>query len=112
MTFKIQPTLPIKYTLAAHQALPNYPTHQDFMFDVVSHLVRVAEQRGKNWDAKDIKFSVKTLNYVFGDNMKSDEFRDRIKGILKDLIESGSLIKNGEFIFIENSEFSRYYTIS
>jgi hypothetical protein len=112
MTFKIQGTLPIKYTLAAHQSLPNYPTHLDFMFDVVSHIVRVAEQKGKAWDPRDVKFSVKTLNYVFGDNMKSDEFRARIIAILKDLIESGALVKNGDFIFIEDSEFSRYYTVS
>lgn len=109
--FKIQSLLPIKYSLSVHQALPSYPTHQDFMFDVASHLVKVSEKRGKAWDPDDLKFSVKTLTYVFGDNMKSEEFIDRIKAILRDLLDSGALIKNGTFIFITADEFSKYYEI-
>lgn len=112
MNFNIQPTLPIKYAMKVHQSLPNYPTHQDFMFEIISYIVRVTEQKEKDWDNNDIKFSAKTLKYVFGENVKSEEFLDRIKTILKDLIESGVLIKRGEFIFIEAEEFSKYYSIS
>jgi hypothetical protein len=112
MNFNIQPTLPIKYAMKVHQALPNYPTHQDFMFEIISYIVRVTEQKEKDWDPNDIKFSAKTLKYIFGDNVKSEEFLDRIKTILKDLIESGALAKRGEFIFISADEFSKYYSIS
>ena len=69
MTFKINQTLPIKYSLNVHNALPSYPTEADFVFDVASHLVRVADVKGKDWDIEDIKFSTKTLKYVFGDRM-------------------------------------------
>lgn len=112
MNFKIQETLPIKYSLGLHQSMPNYPTSQDFMFDVISHLVRVAESREKEWDPTDIKFSVKTLKYVFGDNTKSEEFLGRIKVILKDLIDSETIERRGEYLYINASEFSRYYSIS
>jgi len=112
MNFNVQSTLPIKYAMKVHQSLPNYPTRQDFMFEICSYIVRVTEQKEKDWDPNDIKFSAKTLKYVFGNNVKSEEFLDRIKSILKDLLESGALTKRGEFIFIEADEFSKYYAIS
>ena len=61
MTFKINPNLPIKYTLALHTAMPKYPSSQDFMFDVSAHIVRVTEVKSKEWNSDDIKFSTKTL---------------------------------------------------
>ena len=112
MIFNIQKGLPIKYSLGIHSALPNYPTETDFIFDVASHLVRVTEVKSKDWSADDIKFSTKTLKYVFGDHMNSDEFRTKIKELLKCLLEKGSLIKKGEFIFIPESEFSKYYLLA
>lgn len=112
MTFNIQQTLPIKYSLGLHQATPNYPTSQDFMFDVISHLVRVAEAREKEWDSSDIKFSTKTLKYVFGERVKSEEFIDRIKVILKELLDSGIIERRGDNLYISEEEFTRYYSIS
>jgi hypothetical protein len=79
------------------------------MFDVTSHIVKVADQKEKALGQADLKFSVKTLKYMFGDNMKSEEFVDRIKIILKDLTESGVLLKQGEHILIDETEFSKYY---
>jgi hypothetical protein len=92
--------------------MPNYPTTQDFMFDVISYLIRVTESREKEWDPADIKFSVKTLKYVFGENTKSEEFLGRIKAILKDLIDSEMLERRGEYLYISEQEFLRYYSIS
>lgn len=109
MTFKIQRDLPIKYVLGLHPAVPGYPSGPDFVFDVASHLVRVAEAKGKDWDPSDIKFSTKTLKYVFGENMNDESFREKVKSVLVDLLESGSLVKKGEFIFIPAGEFSKYY---
>ena len=112
MTFKIQTGLPVKYALALHSALPSYPNSFDFLFDVASHIIRVTELKSKDWDPTDIKFSTKTLKYVFGEHMASDLFKDKIKTILKGLIASGTLIKKGEFIFIPETEFSKYYIIA
>jgi hypothetical protein len=111
MIFKINQALPIKYVLGVHTALPKYPTEQDFMFDVAAHLVRVTEVKSKDWDPTDIKFSTKTLKYVFGDKMESEEFKTQIKSLLKILIDNGSLTKKGEFIFVPEKEFSKYYNI-
>jgi hypothetical protein len=112
MKFRINQDLPIKYTLNLHQSMQGYPTRQDFIFDVSTHLARVAEAKGKDWDPDDIKFSTKTLKYVFGENMQDEGFLQSMKSILSDLISTSALTKKGEFIFIPNSEFSKYYLLA
>jgi hypothetical protein len=112
MTFKLSSLAPLKYSLEAHIALPTYPTRQDFVFDIASYLIRVSESKSRKLDPEDLKFSTKTLKYVFNDKMNDDEFRDRIKLIMKDMIEDGSLVKSGENLVISQTEFLKLYTIS
>jgi len=112
MTFKINPGLPIKYALGVHPAMPSYPSSQDFMFDVASHIVRVTEVKSKDWSDDDIKFSTKTLKYVFGDRMHADDFKLKVRELLKSLLDNGTLSKKGDFMFIPESEFSKYFLIA
>ena len=112
MIFNLSQVAPLKYSLEAHIALPNYPTRQDFVFDITSYLIRVSENKSRKLDPDDLKFSTKTLKYVFSDKMNDDEFRDKIKLIMKDMIEDGSLEKAGENLVISQNEFLKLYTIS
>jgi hypothetical protein len=112
MIFNLSQVAPLKYSLEAHIALPNYPTRQDFVFDITSYLIRVSESKSRKLDPDDLKFSTKTLKYVFSDKMNDDEFRDKIKLIMKDMIEDGSLEKTGENLVISQNEFLKLYTIS
>ena len=111
MTFNLRSTVALKYVLDSHIALPNYPTHQDFLFDLLSYVVRVTTAKSKDFDQTDIKFSPKTLKYVFGEKL-TPEFLDRIKLLMKDLVEDGSLTKKGEFIIINEREFLKFYDIT
>lgn len=114
MLLTINPNLPIKYSLGLHQGMPNYPTQADFMFDVITYLLKTLENKGlltKNTDI-DLKFSVKTLKYVFGERLKSEEFVESIKNVLTDLVESGDLIKTGEYVSVTRDALSQYYLIS
>ena len=110
LTFKLNKTVPLKYQLDLHSSLPSYPTRQDFLFDVLSYLIRVAESKSKDWDSSSIKFSSKTLKYVFGDRL-TPEFLEKLKPIMKVLIEDGTLTKTGESLVISESTFSDFYTI-
>jgi hypothetical protein len=111
MIFKIQPNIPLKYLLDSHTALPSYPTRQDFMFDILSYIVKVTQIKSKDFDPEDIKFSTKTLKYVFGDKL-TPEFLEKIKLLMKGLIEDNILIKKGEFILVSQDEFLKFYIIS
>lgn len=112
MTFNINKTLPLKYLLDSHTALLSYPTEQDFLFDILSYIVRVSVSKSKPIDPKDIKFSTKTLKYVFGDRLANQEFTDKMKLIMKSLIEDGKLSKKGEYLQVSESTFLTYYEIS
>lgn len=112
MMINLNKTLPLKYILDTHTALLNYPTEQDFLFDIISYIVRVSVSKSKPIDPKDIKFSTKTLKYVFGDKLGNQEFTDKIKLIMQSLIEDGKLSKKGEYLQIDEPTFFTYYEIS
>ena len=111
MTLKISKQLPLKYILETHTALPSYPTRQDFVFDVLNYLIRVSDSKSKTFNPADIKFSSKTLKYVFGEKATDPDFLEKIKLIIKSLIEDGSLVKNGENLMISESYFLNFYTV-
>lgn len=110
MNYKINGDLPIKYELNVHKKLLSYPTHQDFMFDIISYLLKNDKSNELN-QIKEFKFSPKTLKYVFGENLKNDQFFSMIKEILRDLIESSVLKKEDSQFFINSSEIKKYYTL-
>lgn len=112
MTINLSTKLPLKYLLDTHTALLSYPTEQDFLFDILSYIVRVSVSKSKPIDPKDIKFSTKTLKYVFGDKLGNQEFTDKMKLIMKALIEDGKLSKKGEYLQVSESTFLTYYEIS
>lgn len=55
---------------------------------------------------------MKTLKYIFGDKLENQEFSEKLKLIMKSMIEDGSLIKNGEYLQIDEAVFLTYYEIS
>lgn len=112
MQINLTKTLPLKYVLDTHTALLSYPTEQDFIFDVLSYIVRVSVSKSKEIDPTDIRFSTKTLKYIFGDKLADQEFMDKIKLIMKSLIEEGKLVKKGEYLLVSETVFLTYYEIS
>lgn len=111
MSYKINPAMPIKYDLLVHTALPSYPTLPDFIVDVCSYLIKVHGTKKAELTKQDLKFSVKTLKYVFGTNMESDAFKLRLKENLQDGIALGHFTKEGDFIFISEETFTKYFSI-
>jgi hypothetical protein len=43
---------------------------------------------------------------------KKDKKKAKLKILIKDLLDTGLLIKKGEFIFMPESEFLKYYLIA
>lgn len=110
MKFLVNPKLPLKYQLECHTSLPKYPQKEDFMYDVTSYIVKVFEIKPKAWDPTDIKFSTKTLKYVFGDKY-SPELIEKLKPILRSLVEDGTLTRKGDFLHIRESDFLTYFSL-
>ena len=81
------------------------------MYDVTSYIVKVFEIKPKAWDPNEIKFSTKTLKYVFGDRF-TPEFIGKIKPIIRSLVEDGTLTAKGDFLYIRESDFLTYFSLT
>lgn len=109
INFKINPALPIKYELGLYRVLPTYPSETDFLFDIIQYIIRVCEIKNKEFNPAELKFSAKTLKYVFNENEVTSNFKDRLRLVIKSLIDSEKLIKRGEFLYINQAVFNELY---
>lgn len=108
MNYKLNQEIPLKYHLEVHSSLPNYPSNDDFIFDVINYLVKVFESKSKTLDSSSIKFSTKTLKYVYGDKF-NQEFIEKLKPIISSLVEEGILTKKDDTMVISKQVFEKFY---
>lgn len=109
INYKLKQDLPIKYELGLHKVLPSYPTETDFVFDIIQYIIRVCELKNKEFNPADLKFSAKTLKYVFNENEVTPDFKDKLRLVIKKLMDSETLIKKGEFLYINQAVFNELY---
>lgn len=102
--------LPIKYYLNLH-------SHKDLqdpiavLFDILQYLIKVAEVKGKQLDPHNLRFSTKTMKYIFGDQLKDETFKQEIVKKIKDLISQEFLEVKGEEINITTKGILTFYTL-
>lgn len=107
---KLRSDLPIKYYLNLH-------SHKDLqdelavLFDILQYLVKVAEVKSKQLDPQSLRFSTKTMKYIFGDQLKDETFKQDIVKKIKGLISQEFLEVKGEEIHITNNGILTFYTI-
>jgi len=102
--------LPIKYYLNVHQ----YEDLQDdlgVLFDISQYLLRVIEMKNKELDPQKLKFSSKTLKYVFGDRLQDETFKLNLVKRLRSLIASDFISVTGDEMLITNKGILTFYTI-
>ena len=109
ISFKLKSELPIKYELGLHRVLPSYPTETDFMIDIIQYIIKVCEIKDKSFNPSDLKFSAKTLKYVFNENEVTPGFKDKLRIVIKKLMDAETLIKRGEFLYINKAVFNELY---
>lgn len=109
INFKLKADLPIKYELSLHRVLPCYPTEKDFMVDIIQYIIKVCEIKHKEFNPADLKFSAKTLKYVFTENEVTPGFKDKLRLVIKKLMDTESLIKRGDFLYINQAVFTELY---
>jgi hypothetical protein len=71
----------------------------------------VIEVKNKELTLNNLKFSSKTLKYVFGDNIKDETFKANIVKNIKELISLECLKVNGETINVTEKGLTYFYTI-
>jgi len=110
MKLTLKQDLPIKYYLNLYNE-PGVADQYSTLYDILSYLIRVIESKNKELTLNNLKFSSKTLKYVFGDNLKDETFKSNIVKNIKELIAIDYLNVSGETISITENGLTYFYTI-
>jgi hypothetical protein len=110
MTLTLRSDLPIKYYLGLHRE-EGLRDDRAILFDIMGHLLRIAQSKQKEIVPETFRFSSKTMKYVFGDLVKDETFRlDLVKSI-KQLISTGDIEVSGETMAVTKKGLSAFYSI-
>lgn len=104
---KINSKLPIKYHLNLHLSGENL-NEDAIMFEIVRYLVNQINKK-EEADYSNIKFTSKTLKYVFGDKMMEDEFKNLVIEILKNNISIGMIETKNKNLLVTDKLLSKFY---
>lgn len=110
MMMKIRSDLPIKYYLNVHNE-EGLRDDLTILFDIIQYLIKVIQVKQKDLELKNLKFTSKSLKYIFGDNLKNETFKADLVKRLKNLIESENLKVNGDTIHITKKGLTNFYII-
>jgi hypothetical protein len=100
--------LPLKYylTLYTEEGLSDDFT---LLFEILQYIIRVANSKEKSLDLKNIKFSSKSLKYVFGDRINNETFKTNLVKSLKKMITDDYLVTEGDFIYFTKKGLTYFY---
>jgi hypothetical protein len=103
--------LPIKYYLNLYneEGLNDKFT---LLFEISQYIIRVAEVKNKDLSQDSMKFSSKSLKYVFGDRIKDETFKANLVKSLKELISDEFLTPKGDFIFFAKKGITYFYSLN
>lgn len=100
--------LPIKYYLNLYNE-EGLSDEFTLLFEIVQYIIRVANSKEKSLDLKNIRFSSKSLKYVFGDKIKDETFKTNLVKSLKTLINEEYLVTEGDFIYFTKKGLTYFY---
>ena len=108
MTMNLRSDLPIKYylTLYNEEGLSDEFT---LLFEILQYIIRVAASKDKDIDPDGMKFSSKSLKYVFGEKIKDETFKTNLVKSLKTMINEEYLTTQGEFIYFTKKGLTYFY---
>jgi len=107
---KLRSDLPIKYYLNVHGE-EDLQDDLAILFDIIQYIIKVIEIKQKPLTIENLKFSSKSLKYVFGDKIKNETFKQNLVKRIKSLILSEHLRVDGEFMHITQNGLTNFYTI-
>jgi hypothetical protein len=100
--------LPIKYYLNLYNE-EGLSDEFTLLFEILQYIIRVANAKEKSLELKNIKFSSKSLKYVFGDKIKDETFKTNLVKSLKTMINDDYLTTEGDFIYFTKKGLTYFY---
>jgi hypothetical protein len=103
--------LPIKYHLNLYME-EGLVDKFSLLFEISQWVIRVADVKGRENDPEAMKFSSKSLKYVFGDRLKDETFKANLVKSLKELISDEYLRLQGDFMFFTKKSITHFYVLN
>jgi hypothetical protein len=100
--------LPLKYYLNLYNEDTLLDQHS-ILFEILQYIIKVANVKDKALDSSNIKFSSKSLKYVFGDRLKDEIFKKYVVESLKYMITNEYLRTEGDFIYFTKNGLTYFY---
>jgi hypothetical protein len=100
--------LPIKYYLNLYNE-EGLSDEFTLLFEILQYIIKVANAKEKSLELKNIKFSSKSLKYVFGDKIKDETFKTNLVKSLKTMINDNYLATEGDFIYFTKKGLTYFY---
>ena len=111
MTMNLRSDLPIKYQLNLYNE-EGLNDEFTLLYEISQYIIRVAESKGRDLDTNSVKFSSKSLKYIFPEKIKDETFKAYLVKSLKKMIVEGYLAAKGEFIFFTKKGLTYFYTLN
>jgi len=101
---------PIKYHLNLHNEVSEDDKFS-VLYDIEKYLIKVIVAKGKVLDMSGLKFTTKSLKYIFGERLKDETFKQKTVKSIKDLIASGFLCVDDKTLHLTKKGVEHFYTI-
>ena len=112
MRLKIKEDIPLKYHLNMH-LMESYIDKDSIGFELIRYIINdINGNDNKDLTLENLKFTAKTLKYVFGDKMQNDEFKNYTITSLKQLIALNFIEPKGKSMYITEEMLRKFYNIT
>lgn len=98
--------LKLKYYLSMH--LNGTLDKNAILFEIISYIL-FNNVKDKEIVYKNVKFSTKTLKYVFGEKFDNEEYKNSIISFIKDLISDKDLELNSKTFHVTEQGICKFY---
>lgn len=102
--------LPLKYLLNLHLN-SSFLSEDSIGFELTRYTIENSSDPLKI-DPDNLKFTSKTLKYIFGERLKSETFKEFMVESIKSLIKQDLIKPNGSSMYITNNLLNKFYSIS
>ncbi len=108
---KLKKDLQLKYYLSMHLNSTLIDKNA-ILFEIISYILSNIEGKDKEVTYKNLKFSSKTLKYIFGEKFESEEAKNSILLLIKELVEDKYIDIRSKTFYISEKGISKFYKIN
>lgn len=110
MKLTLSDKAPIKYHLDLHNEVSEDDKFS-VLYDIEKYIIKVIKAKGRVLDMSELKFTAKSLKYIFGERIKDETFKQKTVKSIKELITLGYLRVENKTIYITEKGVDLFYKI-